>query len=358
MKKYAPQIDTFRLLAMLLVFLNHALFIPQAGGMAKQLYDIYAQWGQYAVQFFIVLSGMLAAYTYHPFALRDRQCYFSYAQHKALRLFPLHWVCMLLFLPLSFCFYESSRVWQALPLSACLLQSLSVNAVMPINGPSWTISVLLICFLATPVLLYVIQRFVKTGRLLLLLLFLTIVADGLWQQWLGETFPQDPWYYHSSLHSRVFTYLTGLLLGLMLKKVPELPFLQKHGSVCEWFVLVMLCLAVGRGAFCRVFPNMAIVLFLYVFWGGYGCLSRWCSMPVLRALSRLSFAFYMVHFLFINLALYLAFFVWHNFFSITIQEAVAMSIGCLFLSLLAAWGAHLYIEKKLTEKLKQYLKIK
>lgn len=357
MKRHAYQIDTLRLFAMLLVFLNHAILIPQCGGKAKMLYDIYAQYGQYAVEFFIILSGMLVAYKYKAFDVNDKVQYMEYVKNKALRLYPIHWVCILFFLPVSFCLFPNGQVLAALPFTILLIQSCFPHSVMPINAPAWTISVLMLFYVATPWLMSRLIR-IRNMRLCVLFLICFLVTEYFWLSWLKDTFNSSPWAYHAAPHTRVFTYLIGLMLGHIIRNTSEPTIIKRNGTLMEAFALLAVCVAFW---YCKrqtimIYPTL--VMLIYVMWWGRGLVSHIFCLRVFRDISKLSFTFYMVHYWFISISLYLSFFVWKNFTIITLPEAISISISCLILSLVAAWLLHRYVENTLTNKIRTKFNIK
>ena len=61
--KHAYQIDFLRLVAMLLVFATHSVILLNSGEGATNFYHRYCVYGGYAVEFFILLSAFLCAFS-------------------------------------------------------------------------------------------------------------------------------------------------------------------------------------------------------------------------------------------------------------------------------------------------------
>lgn len=142
-RRYLPQLDTLKLIAMLLVFSTHCYFLKESP-RTQELYNNYFIFSGVGVEFFIMVSGFFAAYTYSNVSVKE------YLKKKINRLFPVHWLCLIVGGYLIG--IHSGKVPYLTPLSIPLLQSLS-----PISGdtnpPSWTISTLLVLYSITPFLI-------------------------------------------------------------------------------------------------------------------------------------------------------------------------------------------------------------
>lgn len=342
----AYQIDSLRLIAMLLVFSTHSLMIMHAGEEGLTFHSKYCCYGICGVSFFIILSGLLASYTYKP--IDSKIQYIEYIKKRALRMFPMHWVCMLMFLPLSFVFYGTSKVLTSLLASTFLIQSFSPYTVMAVNGPAWTISVLMIYYMLTPALMKGINRLPKNLTLYIAVIALLLVMEDVWYEFLHTTFPKDPWYYHSGIHCQIFTYLIGLFLGCICKHFPINETLEKHASIIEIATVLVLVFLVLNFRQKYLFYHPAMVLFIYVFFQGKGILSRLLSNKALWHLSKISFAFYLTHFFFVHLTLYLSMFKWRNFQTLTLQQGFILTIAALFATFLTSFVLYELVEKRLT----------
>lgn len=345
MGKRQHQIDTIRVVAMVMVFMNHAILIQNAGDWGSRFFDRYCSYGLYAVEFFIVLSGTLASYNYHPFDIKDRKQYWGYVARKVTRLLPVHWLCLLAFLPMSFAFYDSAQVWKSAFMSAFLLQSLAPSTVMAVNGPAWTISVLMIFYLLTPLAMNALSR-IRKPFIYVALAMALLVAEHFWSTWLRDSFPTDPWYYHSSPHARIFTYAIGLTLGCIIRTIPPIESIRRPAWTMLEIAVSGGCIAVGILLYKQYLCVYSmLVLLIYVMWWGKGRLSILLGARWLGKVSNLSYCFYLIHFLFINLSLYIYLKTWGNISSIKPHIAVALTLASLALSVFGAWALHRYVEK-------------
>ena len=148
---YAYQIDTLRFIAMLSIFCNHCTFfngIPEL----SVFFERYFHYGGIGVEFFILLSGFLALYTY-----KSGQKAAVYFKKRFFRLFPVHWFCLLFFIPLLLNNLSVKNLASFL-MTSTLTQSLTPYTWGTYNGASWTISTLWLMYILTPLLVRVPQK--------------------------------------------------------------------------------------------------------------------------------------------------------------------------------------------------------
>lgn len=348
MKKYAYQIDTLRLFAMFLVFATHCIILQSAGHVGQSLYSRYCVYAGYAVEFFVMLSGLLAAYTYRGFNIHDKSQYLAYIRHKALRLFPVHWVCMLLYLPLTVLLDGWPRMLRALVPTALLLQSSHRLTVNTINGASWTISVLFIFYLATPWAMTKIQK-IQRPLACLLLVALLLLVDHLQSGWLRSLRPNDVWFFYSSPHSRIVNYAIGLVLGHTLRSFPVWRGFKRFATLLELASLTLLWYTSVYHPNNFILIYSAIVFVIVQFFIGEGYISKMLAAWPFRYVSRLSFSFYMVHLTFLAVGIYIADRLYDNVLSL--QQCAWMLGGAFLLSLFSAVLLYELVEKRLTQRL-------
>lgn len=346
MKPYAYQIDTLRFVAMLAVFMTHCTLLKMTeNGLA--FYNKYCIFAGYAVEFFIMLSGLLQAYFFKEFDIHDRRAYLGYIKKRALRLFPLHWVCMLIFLPLSFLFLGPMPAIRAFVPTALLLQSCHRLTVLTINGPAWTISVLFILTIATPWLMNNVRK-LSNAKVCVAILFVMFFVEHFQFLWLEELRPKDVWFFYASPHARILNYMEGLVLGHLLKNFTTMTFVEKHATILETIIIGIFLFTTVKlqRQFFFVYSSMAIML--YVLFLGKGFISRVLSAKVFQNISKLSFAFYLIHYTFISLGNYIIAIKMYPNGVVPINICIITLVAAFVLSLISAWILHEFIEQRLT----------
>lgn len=354
MKKYAYQIDTLRLVAMICVFCTHCFMLKNTGQFGNEIYEKYFVFGGHAVEFFIMLSGFLAAYTFKPFDTSDRRQYKEYIKHKALRLFPLHWVCMLLFLPLTYCFFGEGKLLRALIPTALLLQSVAPGLSEPINGASWTLSVLFVLFLFTPLMMRWIGRF-RSLKVCLALIILSLLLENVFYSGHEALSADNLWLFYNSPHSRILNFFEGLMLGHIVRTFQPSRFFVRYASVLEILTISVFLYAVTtfRGmSFCILFYGPMLFM-IYIMFLGNGIVSSVLAHRVLRPFSKLAFSFYMIHYLFIGIGMYVAKEEWHNYDNMPFDLCVKLLTVTFVVTFVAAWLLHELVEKRLTRYIRE-----
>ena len=260
-KKYALQIDGLRLIAMVSIFCNHCDFL-KLNPATDYLFEHFFHFGGIGVEFFILLSGFMAAISYNPNTGAK-----TYFKKRAIRLFPVHLICMLLFIPLIL-YTPSIEKIVALFLTTGLLQSISPNTWNYYNPASWTISTLWLLYLMTP---YIMRRIanIRKGRIITILI-LSIVA-GFYLNSLF--FDQAEWFFYISPFYRIVTFLQGILLAQIIKLSTMDFHTRLTATVFEMLVLgvfVAELVVVTKVSHCGYFYTLPIMLIIMVFYVGGG----------------------------------------------------------------------------------------
>jgi peptidoglycan/LPS O-acetylase OafA/YrhL len=116
--------------------------------------------GYMAVDFFFVLSGFIMCYTYlDRFTNDDPGAFVDFLVRRVARVAPLNVAVLFLIVACGIAssvffgrnmFFDSQRLWFDLPANMLMLQGLGIGLNM--NGPSWSISVEFVAYLAFPLL--------------------------------------------------------------------------------------------------------------------------------------------------------------------------------------------------------------
>ncbi len=294
-------LQTWRLLFALVIFLHH--FPVDGAGLFKA-------GGPLGVSFFMMLSGLVMSAGYERKVLSDDFSYGNFLLKRLLRLWPLHLLCLAVFVLLHLSsVFASWRSVGTLGLNALMLQSwVPVRSVyFSGNAVSWCLCDLMFCYALFPWLCRLLQRLprktIAFGVLSLLTLYFVVVA----------LLPQPmvhPLVYISPLF-RLLDFLWGMLLYRFSEScLARLRQEQKRWS-CAWLSLAEMAavalVALAAACYGSVpwglrlaawwwLPVAALLLVFRLSEGlGGGLLTRLLSCNGLVALSSCSFTFYMIH---------------------------------------------------------------
>lgn len=340
-RKYLPQLDTLKLIAMLLVFSTHCYFLKDSPE-TQNLYYHYFVFSGVGVEFFIMVSGFFAAYTYKELGIKE------YLNKKINRLFPVHWACLIIggYLIGIHC----GKIPYLTPLSVPLLQSLS-----PISGdtnpPSWTISTLLVLYCITP---FLIKKFTQIPHRWLLLLSILLCFFSFALNFFFYNPSKKIVFYllYVSPCFRIVTYSIGLLTGLfVIGRKKTLAFHGIVGTCIEIIPLaIIICLmSVFHKAVGYWYTIPIFLLILAYSMNLNGIISRALSLQCFQKIASVSYCFYLIHYpLLSTLGYYL------RSYNITDKFTILLSLALVLgLSFIIAYFLNKYIEKPFVKK--QYL---
>jgi peptidoglycan/LPS O-acetylase OafA/YrhL len=156
-RKQLPCLTGARFVAALLVVLFHF-------GRLKPVPGIVFEYGQQAVSFFFILSGVVLAYTYHDSMRRRIVGWSGFANARLARIVPLHVATWLIATVLSL--FLGWRTYQGdHPLTSWLMGLFCLQVYVPTssnlfkwNGQSWSISCELFFYALFPLLLIFLGR--------------------------------------------------------------------------------------------------------------------------------------------------------------------------------------------------------
>ncbi len=299
--------DSFRAIAMIILFLKHTRLF-------------FLTKGAYFVTFFIILSGFFSVYTAKESAYTDpvkpSTC-IKYGVSKIWKFFPLHLIGMLCCVdnfPLFFGEADLGERALAVVLNLFCLQSIVVwnrDFIWAFNGVEWTLSVLFICYMLTPVIIKIIDRICRSciynGVCCIAVIYLAeliIVFSGKSWWLMSET---NPFF-------RVLDYSVGCLMAYLClhsqywdKKQPSRgAAAQKRRAAATveeaaalgillYVFVVITDMIPARYLFSVVYTPVFVFL-IYVFGKEEGWISqKLLGKGPLSFMGGFSFEFYMIH---------------------------------------------------------------
>lgn len=329
--KYMPQLDSIKLLAMLLVFSTHCYFL-QLSPETSNLYSKYFVFSGIGVEFFIMISGFFSAYTFKEIDYKD------YLSKKFYRLFPVHWICLIIGAYLLG--IHCGKIPFTTPVSVVLCQSL-IPGCGDTNPPCWTLSTLFILYLVTPFLNNVfikLNRNYLLGLAVVLAVFSTIINSLFYTPTNKIMF----WFLYVSPYFRIITYSIGMLVGIRAKTHETNRFNFSMSCLREVLSLALLLGAVVILKKAPGFWYTLPLLFLIECYGrcDIGIVSKLLSVRFIQWFSKLSFCFYLIHFPILQYVEYLV--VKHNI--LESNKLYAILAASFVISLVAAYLLRRFVE--------------
>lgn len=287
------ELNALRAIFMFTIFLHH-------------VHHLYDGAGYMAVSFFFMLSGFSLTLGYKERVLSGSFSYNDFAKRRFSRLLPLHWLCILISLPLAL---EVQRIngWFVLTLilNASLLHSFVPMSTVyfSFNWVSWFVSAILFFALIFPFLLKTIVRISKRKLMISALAVVCIYIVVLNQ------LPKD--FLHPILYinpiSRIIDFAIGICLALLFLKKNREHKSCIATSPLTWDLMALLSFVVVI-AISLLFSISNPYSFAILYWIPMGCLiysiasgsiggGRFGMLDkkVLNSLGNISFTFYMLH---------------------------------------------------------------
>jgi exopolysaccharide production protein ExoZ len=250
-------IDTLRGVAVLMVIIAHLNYL-----MSSEIKSLY--YGRFGVQIFFILTGYI-------FLQRDSlNNYLLFLKKRAVRLFPLYWMFLIIFLILNLdikgVIYES-----------LLLNSLNFTKPYGLVPGGWTISIEWIFSIILPL----IYRFEKKAVYGLVILFF---LNSLFTRDLGEY--HNDWFYMNPFN-QLWVFVLPVIIGNM--------------RLLATFIFTLLVFSILN-------PNGQ---YLYLFAGGILILGVLCNffinggyyVSIISTIGQHSYGIYLMHFLILELAM-------------------------------------------------------
>jgi peptidoglycan/LPS O-acetylase OafA/YrhL len=335
-KRSIDSFESLRLLFIIFLFIDHYF--------NKDFFEICSAGGLITVSYFMTLSGFVLSMHYTDKIKRHEFEYKHFIQKRLIRLFPLHLVCLLLFI-IAFHDFSPATMLKTIP-SFFLIQSWI--PVMDIfyggNGVAWFLSDMLFFYLIFPLVVKFTARF-STRVLLVFSVILMMMIT-----FLAKLSNINFEIFYTSPLFRLIDFYLGILMFKVYKdlhlRYRRLSYIQKSIYEISAFLLVGIAFLLfislkitvgGISFFWLPISYMVIIFALSSHHGGF--FTKILSNKVMVRLGQLTFPFYLIHALVISVTSYL-------FFRMGLQQHTPFHfIVCLTASFLIAFLLHKYIEK-------------
>lgn len=274
----------------LLVFLGHLL--PTVGC------DALGGVGGHCVLFFFVISGYTLSMSYGRRLYCGEVSYSEFISRRLSRIFPIHWVILLLYILFS----VGNRVLWALPLHVLLLQAFVPFQFWDYNGTAWFLSVMLFNYMMFPLYNKAIKLDLRKSILTWLTLLATIV--GLYYL-IPEQYGRV-WLFYINPFVRTIDFMLGMIVYEVASSLKEKSCTMRpyFGEGFTLAVVIVYYIFVRHLDVSAPWPLYYIPVVLIVYEFGLcsrGFVNRILQNKVLRFSGEVSLAVYMLHRLMIHL---------------------------------------------------------
>ena len=349
-------LTSLRFLFALFVFVSHTgRFLKHLPG-GTEFYNAYFKEGYLGVSFFFILSGFVMSYSYKERIVNGFVSYKEFMIARFARIYPLHFLTLLLSLPVSLNFLLNAKLLTKTIVFFCHL--FLIQAFFPqetfflsFNGPSWSISTEMFFYVLFPIVFTLFRR----GRKYFLFAALVVVSMIIYFiVHNNEKLVHSIFYINPTI--RLLDFLLGIFLfelySLIKKKQNLMKYLGNSWSeifAVSFFVLIYLfhkdIPQVLRYAAYYWLPMILIIL-VFSLQGGF--LSNALSKKAFVYLGEISFSFYLFHQLLFG---YMENYIVND--SWLMKFPVVFIVGCFFMTILISMVSFNYFEKPVNKFIKR-----
>jgi len=348
-------LTSLRFIFALMVFLTHlsGLFFKYNEEFLDHSFAKYIRMkeGHLGVSFFFILSGFILAYNYKGKFIRKTITYRNFMLARIFRIYPLHILTLVIALVIKNNHFDTILHWIKLLVNFMLLQSFVPvrDFFFSFNNLSWSISDEMFFYALFPILILLVLKLKKYALLLILIPPIVIAFF--------PSLKETHWTYYINPLFRVFDFLIGILLFELFEKTKHQKISFNRGTLIEITSIVIFILFyafykdVEKSFRWSVYYWIPMSLIIYVFSFQKGFLSKILSNKMLIWLGEISFCFYMIHQLVINILWAL------NYKLRIIENGYILILTAFFVSLVGSGLIFKFYEKPVNSYLrKKYIK--
>jgi len=339
-----------------MVFAGHlgGLFLNYNEGFLRDTSASYLSMneGYLGVSFFFILSGFILSYKYKKPFLNKAITFRKFILSRIFRIYPLHLLTFIFAFYLSY--YnnlDSVAFWVKSFSNLFLFQSFIPlkEYFFSFNDVSWSISNELFFYMMFPLLLMLFSKFRKYVLFILVIPLVIIITR--------ESTDVNYWIYYINPLFRIFDFFLGIFLHHLYIKYKDQDVLKKYAT---YFEVASIILFLGFYFFRDNVPQefrwslyywIPMVFLIFIFAMQSGIVSKLLSKRGCIWLGEISFAFYMIHQLVINVLWIL------NYKFRLLENGYLLIFVALLLSILGSGIVYRYFEMPLNKYLrKKYIK--
>ena len=259
--------------------------------------------GDLLVDFFFILSGFLI-FNNDKFWIKNVHEFFNFIISKIYRLYPLHFLFLIVFLGIEFLKYFAETQYGLVANSPAfsrnnlctfisnifLLQSFKFSNIVTFNGPSWFVSALFYTYISFGVILLAI----KNKKIYFLLSLIIVIISTMILVFVSDTV--TPSYKYA-----FFRGMNGFYLGILTRIVFNYKLTDgKISSVLSGLMLLIILIIMSMSGL-GVKKILILPVFMILIWAAANlpynaCISKLLTMSPLVKLGDISFSVLMCHF--------------------------------------------------------------
>lgn len=341
-QKRIIEFEALRVWAMMMVFLSHSSLYP-SGGMGAMT--------------FFVLGGFCMTLGYRDKILSSQFNYLDFVKNRLLKLFPLHWITLLVAVLLQI--NDGSFVLsRKLIANFMLMQSWipKMDYYFSFNAVAWYLSTLMLFIILFPAIILLIEKMTQRQRVIS---FLILMGGYLALLLSVPTSMYHPIIYISPM-TRMIDSLVGVALAYLFTAFKSNLSLLKYGK--SSFSVVVVVVVVGLMIIVNLISSKTLQYVSGIYWlpisiviftmamqhesSNESAVLRFIRLPWVQRLCRGSFSFYLIHQLVIV-----------QLMQHTQLSTLSLTIIAFSISYILAQISYWLIEKKLTTMIINYLSI-
>ncbi len=295
-KNISGEIKSLTALRFLAAFYVSVFHVHNFSGIDLGLLNTFLSNGYLAVDFFFILSGFILAYTYAPSFAEKTFSYKTFIIKRVARIYPVHLVCLFLMIGVYAISNAAAYHLDRHPggaynftLNIVMLHAWGLNNHLTYNEPSWSISAEFFAYIIFPICILCALRLRPLRALMAgLAIFVLLYAILL----IGAGINLNEYHPATSLLRVVSEFFIGVALFLFFKnyKLGTAPIKYIAG-----FTATLIFMLLNKGLDFLCVPVFAALIYLYAESGRQGLRSVF-DHKAFKYLGRISYSFYMVHY--------------------------------------------------------------
>lgn len=234
-----------RFLAALSVFLVHVPFTSSSNFITENLFNNAG----FAVTFFFILSGFCITLGYqNKFESVTRDNFLLFMKKRIVKLYPLYLFTTLWAFIFNICTHSDLKgilhFTACLPVALTMTQTLTIYKPGMLNGASWFMATIVVCYLATPHILCRLKNIsVRNTVLGIAACYALVSAICI----LGKGIPQP--YQLNILYTSPYVRIFYYVIGILLAKLYTSQNLENTLSKSKGLLLETAAVVVGLAAY-------------------------------------------------------------------------------------------------------------
>ena len=291
-QKRIIEFEALRVWAMMMVFLSHSSLYP-SGGMGAMT--------------FFVLGGFCMTLGYRDKILSSQFNYLDFVKNRLLKLFPLHWITLLVAVLLQI--NDGSFVLsRKLIANFMLLQSWipKMDYYFSFNAVAWYLSTLMLFIVLFPAIVLLIEKMTQLQRIIS---FLILLVGYLALLLSVPTSMYHPIIYISPM-TRIIDSLVGVALAYLFTDIKSNSSLLEYGK-SSFSVVVVVVVVVGLMIMVNLISSKTLQYVSGIYWlpisiviftmamqhetSNTSAVLKFIRLPWVQRLCMGSFSFYLIH---------------------------------------------------------------